>query len=74
MRLWFSYTMGIDQHLRKPNGQSRESSNMGNTKHMTKHTPQYRKLRILAAQTQPKKKTMLWRIKTSKYYIKNQQL
>jgi hypothetical protein len=48
--------MGIDQHLRKPNGQSRESSNMGNTKHMTKHTPQYRKLRILAAQTQPKKK------------------
>jgi hypothetical protein len=55
----FSYIMGLDQHLRKRNGQSRESSNMGNTKHMTKHTPQYRKLRILAAQTQPKKKTML---------------
>jgi hypothetical protein len=40
MRLWFSYTMGLDQHLRKPNEQSRESSNMGNTNHGTKHKQQ----------------------------------
>jgi hypothetical protein len=40
MRLWFSYTIGLDQHLRKPNGQSRESSNRGDTKHRTKHKQQ----------------------------------
>ena len=46
--------MGLDQHLRKPNGQHGEHKAQDKTQ-TTENTTQYRKLRRLAAQTEPPK-------------------
>ena len=53
--------MGLDQHLRKPNGQSRESSNMGNTKHRTKHRKHntIQKTKKISSTDSTKTKTLL---------------